>query len=325
MNDLVVTQFSVPCAQSLDGLIDRFLNSQDIKQTSKTTYRRGLVNFFSWLDKDTETRRHGDTESRNLNRETILRYKKFLEERRGSPLTLSTYLVAVRRFFEWAESIKLYPNVAKGIRGSKRQKGFRKDNLTVDQAKALCSQSSINNHQSTIEELRDLAMVNLMIRTGLRTIEVIRADIEDLRQEGGEAVLYIQGKGRDSKDEFVLLTEGTLKPIRDYLTARGSPRDSDPLFCSLSPRNMSGRLTTRSLSRICKGRLRSIGLDSKRLTAHSLRHSAATFSLIGGAKIEETQTMMRHSSIDTTMIYAHHIKRLACAPERRIDDVLAGV
>lgn len=312
--------------QDLDGLIDQFLISQDIKQSSKLTYRRGLRSFFSWLSSI-------DNRQSSINdpdRQTILAYKTHLEDLRGSPLTLSTYLTAVRRFFGWAESMKYYPNIARGIRGSKRLKGFRKESLTVPQARQLLLFPTLQGEGRggdgaySLEDLRDHAIVSLMLRTGLRTIELIRADVEDLRQEGGEAVLWIQGKGRDAKDEFVLLTEETLKPIREYLQSVRPEPVEGPLFSSWSSRNRGKRLSTRSIRRIVKRRLGQIGLVSKRLTAHSLRHTAITLSLLGGASIQEAQTMARHASIDTTLIYAHNISRIRDAPERRVDQVLAG-
>ncbi|MBA7712280.1 Tyrosine recombinase XerD [subsurface metagenome] len=162
-----------------------------------------------------------------------------------------------------------------------------------------------------------------MIRTGLRTIEVTRADVGDIRQETGEAILWIQGKGRDAKDEFVLLTETTLKSIMDYLLTRGGIKDKEPLFTSLSDRNREQRLTTQSIRKIVKKHLRDIGIDSKRLSAHSLRHTAITLSLLGGATIQQAQVLGRHSDINTTLIYAHNIDRIAHAPERRIDAVLS--
>ncbi len=313
-----------PLAPSLEHLTEQFLNSQDIKSSSKATYLRGLRSFSSWVLERGEF---------NPTRETILAYKLHLEERRGSALTLSTYLTAVRRFFEWAEGMKYYPNVAKGIRGSRRLKGFRKEALTVPQARELCALRAVSpsgleagDGGSGIEELRDAAMVNLMVRTGLRTIEVIRADVGDLRQEGGEAVLWIQGKGRDAKDEFVLLTEETLKPLRKYLSSRNGTASEvkEPLFCSVSRRNANGRLTTRSIRRIVKARFKKMGLVSDRLTAHSLRHTAITLSLLGGATVQEAKVMARHASIDTTLIYAHNISRIQNAPERRVDDALSG-
>ena len=63
-------------------------------------------------------------------------------------------------------------------------------------------------------------------------------------------------------------------------------------------------------------------LDSSRLTAHSLRHTAVTLALMGGATIQEARLLARHSSINTTLIYAHNINRVAQAPERKIDALL---
>jgi integrase/recombinase XerC/integrase/recombinase XerD len=295
--------------ETLLALVEAFAKAQDVKPSSRGTYRRMLSRFVEWLSAHPTT---------DLSRETILAYKASLEEKRLSPLTLSGYLVAVRKFFEWTEANKLYPNIARGVKGGKRSKGFRKDPLTVDQIKELLG--SVN--RSTLEGKRDYALLNLLVRTGLRTIEAVRADLGDIRQEGGEAVLWIQGKGRDAKDEFVLLTPDTLKPMRDYLTERGAVEDSSPLFVSHSDRNRDERLTTRTLSRIAKATLRGIGLNSGRLTAHSLRHTAITLSLQAGATIQEAQALGRHANINTTLVYAHNINRIAHAPERKIEELL---
>jgi integrase/recombinase XerD len=303
---------AVKLNDNLTTLLDAFISSQDVKGSSKKTYRKALKRFIGWIVEEGIS---------NPTREDILHFKGFLEAQGLSSLTLSTYLVAVRKFFEWAEGMKYYPNVAKGIKGSKRTKGFKKDPLTVKQVKELMG--SID--RSILQGKRDYALLNLLIRTGLRTIEVIRADVGDIRQEGGEAVLWIQGKGRDAKDEFVLLTEETLKPIHEYLKVRGKVEDQDPLFASFSDRNKNQRLTTLTIRRIAKQYLRGIGLDSKRLTAHSLRHTAITLSLQGGASIQEAQVLGRHANINTTLIYAHNINRIIHAPERKIDALLGEI
>jgi len=169
-----------------------------------------------------------------------------------------------------------------------------------------------------------LAYIYQLIISDLNTIAAARADIGDIRQQSGEAVLWIQGKGRTSKDEFVLLTNETLGPINAYLQAKGKTKDSSPLFSSLSDRNQGERLTTRSISRIIKDQLVGVGLDNGRLTAHSLRHTAITLSLLGGASIQEAQALARHADINTTMIYSHNINRVAQAPEHKIDALLAS-
>jgi integrase/recombinase XerC/integrase/recombinase XerD len=254
----------------------------------------------------------------NPTRADILSYKGHLKSQNLSPFTISSYMTVVRKLFGWAEGEGRYPNIAKGIEGAKKPKGFSKDPLTVAQIKDMLDAVD----RSDIQGKRDYAILNLLIRTGLRTIEVVRADVGDIRQDGGEAVLWIQGKARDSKDEFVLLTQDSLKPIRDYLNVRGDVTSDDPLFTSDSHRNAGERLTTRTIRRIVKEALSIIGIQDGRLSAHSLRHTAVTLSLMGGATIQEAQALGRHASIDTTMIYAHNLDRVANAPERKIDAFL---
>ncbi len=288
----------------------RFLSSLDVSPSTRRTYGRALARFTAWAQ---------EKGIKDPTRETILSYKRDLEEREVSPFTVSAYMVAVRKYFQWLEAERIYPNIAAGIKGAKRARGFRKDPLTVSQVKDLLG----GIDRGDLRGKRDYALLNLLIRTGLRTIEVARADVGDISQEGGEAVLWIQGKGREAKDEFVLLTPSTLGPINDYLQERRRPEDTAPLFASLSDRNQGGRLSTRSISRIVKDRLGGVGLDSGRLTAHSLRHTAVTLSLIAGATLQEAQGLARHANISTTMIYAHNIDRISNAAERKIDQLLA--
>ncbi len=294
----------------LEHHIFAFINSLDIRSSSKHTYQRQLKEFVGW---------YRDSGSPLLDREQILQYKDYLKTKRElAAFTISGYLTAVRRFFEWLEESGLHKNSARGIKGPARKRGFRKDALTIEQAKLILN--SINRR--TLSGKRDFALINLMIRTGLRTIEIARALREDMRQQGGETVLFIHGKGRDAKDELVLLTESTLEPITEYLSARGSIKDSDPLFASHSTKNFGCPLTTRSVSRIVKTVLRKVNLDDSRLTAHSLRHTAITFSLLGGATPQEARLMARHADINTTLIYAHNINRIKQAPEKKIDELL---
>ena len=300
-------------AASLEELIQAFLDSQDIKAGSKATYGRSLKQFTSWLQ---ETGRAARMET--LTRLDILAYRDRLLESGKSAYTIQAYLASVRQLYAWLETEKAYPDITRGIKAGKKPRGFRKDILSQASLRAVLE--GIN--RSTLEGLRDYAIVSLLARTGLRTIEVIRASMGDLRQEAGleagERVLWIQGKGRDSKDDFVLLTEAAVKPILEYLKARGSAGDSEPLFSSCSDRNKGQALTTRSVSRIVKQALREAGLDSERLTAHSMRHTAISLAVVGGASLQQVQAMARHTDPKTTMTYFHNLDRLTSGAERYI-------
>jgi len=287
-------------------LVESFLRAQDIREVSKQAYKVGLERFVSWLSSE------GTTQP---DRSTILAFKSHLGELGLSPNTVNSYLVSIKRFFCFLESIRKYPNVARDIKGVPQPKGHLRESLTLAQVKDLLAQIDT----STLQGKRDFAMVNLMVRTGLRTIEVVRANVEDVRQEAGEPVLWIQGKGKSSKGDFVILVEKALNPILAYLAARGKADPGDPLFTSISDRNEGERLTTRTIRGIVKAALRKINIESDKLTAHSLRHSFATLSLRAGAPLIQVRDALRHSSIETTEIYAHNLERLEKGAERFID------
>ena len=159
--------------------------------------------------------------------------------------------------------------------------------------------------------------MNLLLRTGLRTIEVVRADIGDITFRGDKRVLLIWGKGHTEKDAFVVLSDETYLPIKEYINTRKGAKSGDPLFTSNSRHNLGGRLTTRTISGICKEGLREIGLDGKEFTAHSLRHTTAVEILKRG-NITDVRRVLRHSSSVTSEIYTESIEeelRLQNPPE----------
>lgn len=295
---------------NIETLVDAFINSQDVKLSSKNLYRRTLKQYFNWVD----------TTNYLLNeiaRPQLLEYKDYLLSSGMSSLTVGSYITSVRRFYEWTEANKYYPNVAKGIKTPKRKQQFKKQPLLPAQATAL-----LNFYQD--KTLRDYAIISLLLRTGLRTIEVIRASVEDITFKGGQRVLLIQGKGRDEKDNFVLLTDKAYQPIAEYLATRGNINSSDPLFTSTSNNSKGDRLTTRTISFIAKEGLKAIGLDERSFTAHSLRHTTAVNILRAGGSLETAQFTLRHSNPATTQIYTATLneeRRLQNSGEALIDSL----
>jgi len=294
----------------IEELVDSFIISQDVKQSSKLLYRRTLRQYFNWVEK----KAYLLTE---IARPELLEYKEELLASGMSSLTVASYITSVRRFYEWTEANKYYPNIAKGIKAPKRKQQFKKQPLLPAQATEL-----LNHYQDKAS--RDYAVINLLLRTGLRTIEVIRASVEDITFKGSQRVLLIQGKGRDEKDNFVLLTDKTYQPIAQYLSTRGPINGSDPLFTSISNNSKGDRLTTRSISYIAKEGLKAIGLDERSFTAHSLRHTTAVNILRAGGSLETAQFTLRHSNPATTQIYTATLneeRRLQNSGEALIDSL----
>lgn len=289
-------------------LLSYFVSTQDVKESSRRLYSRTLKLFFEWVEEKGKV-------IAGLTRTDILEYKEELFGKGLSSLSVASYLTSLRKFYEWAEAEKLYPNIVKGVKTPRRVQTFKKQHLTEEKSGELLS------HFESLS-LRDYAIVNLILRTGLRTIEVVRADVGDITFKGGRRILRVWGKGHDTKDDFVVLTDKTYEPIKRYLDTRKGAKPTEPLFSSDSHRNSGERLTTRTISGLCKGGLKAIGLDGREFTAHSLRHTTAVTILKNGGDITQAQNVLRHTSPTTTQIYVESIKeelRLQNAPEALID------
>lgn len=278
---------------NLDTLYDRFIAYLDVSQRTAETYASSIRQLLRWLADN------GITEPK---RNDIIRYRDELRKTL-KPTTVQNYIIALRRFFSWTAQEELYPNIASNIKGAKLDNAHKRDYLTSSQVQSVLD--AIDT--TSVRGLRDYAIISLMVTGGLRDIEVTRADRADLKLLGDSEVLYLQGKGRDERTEYIKVVPEVDRAIRSYLAIRTD--NSESLFVSLSNRNIGERLTTRSISRMVKGRLRDAGFDSSTLTAHSLRHTAVTLALIGGVGLDEARQFARHRSINTTLIYAHNLER----------------
>lgn len=304
-------------------VVEAWLRQLDCADSSRQMYRRALRQFFAWVE------RSGRTLSA-LQRADILEYRTALLNGTATPkedgtpqpkstLTTGTYLTAVKLFYKWLhDNNALITNIAEGVKAPKRTNKFEREALTAAQAKALAEEVEATGNT------RDVAVINLLLRTGMRTIEAIRANIEDMKLMGGQVVLYVQGKGHDAKDDFVIITDKCRAALADYLATRPNAAPTAPLFISDSNNNNGGRLTTRTISDIVKKHLKAIGLDSRSYSAHSLRHTFGTRLLRASHDMAFVQKQMRHASIDTTKKYTYHEDaelRVEMAQKYNIDSI----
>ena len=308
MNELTTIDNAAATTPTFNGdLYDRWSAYIDAKPATKAAYTRAIRQFARYLAARAIT---------NPTRADVLDYRQQLADDGRKAATIQAYMTAVKLFFRWLNQEGIYENIAEHVKGAKLTREFKKDYLTSNQARQVLD--------SCTDDKRDYAIISLMVTTGLRTIEVSRANIEDLRVMGESTVLFVQGKGRDDKREYVKIEAPIEAAIRSYLATRSDTSEQAPLFTSAANRNSGGRLTTRSISRIVKNHLTDAGYNSDRLTAHSLRHTAATLMLLNGAKPEEVQQILRHKNINTTLIYSHALERAANTGEARAAAAIFG-
>lgn len=296
---------------NLEDLFNQFVIFIDASTNTVRTYRGSLKQWFLYLR---------EKQIMQPTAETVRQYRDYLQNSGKKATTVKNYIIAVKRFFQWTEEAGLYPNVAKHIKSGRLSKNFKRDYLTGSQARQILGHID----RSTLKGKRDYAMLVTMLTMGLRTIEVVRANIEDIQAKGNTTVLYVQGKGHDEKDDLIRMPQHVESAIRDYLSVRRAKDLSEPLFTSTSNHNANGRMTTRSIRRVVKTAFISAGYDSPRLTAHSTRHTAATLSLLNGATLQQTQELLRHKNIGTTEIYAHNIDATTNPAVTDVEEAIFG-
>lgn len=294
-----------------DEVLTSFLNGLDIMETSRETYRWGLVRFFKWI-------RSSGRSLETLSPADIMSFKNSLMKEKLSPLTIGGYVTAVRMFYSWTETSLLYPNIARSVRPPRGRKGFRKCALSPQESASLLDYLKERS-------LRDYAIVNLILRTGLRTIEVSRADIGDVVRKRGKRVLKVWGKGADEKDAYVILGQPVWGPIQEYLGQRKASSKTDPLFVTEGKGHKGVRMAPRSIQYLCKEALKAIGLEGHEYSAHSLRHTTGVLILKNGGDWKDVQRVLRHASPATSQIYTASIEeemRLDSNPEGLLDDAI---
>jgi site-specific recombinase XerD len=245
----------------------------------------------------------------------VERYKKHLAGgKKLSPVSVSTYLTALRRFCAYLVRVRVIAeNPALAVGGNSRPTSHSRGTLTAADVDSL-----LNSVDRTGERgLRDYAFLKLMIGCALSEIEIVRADVGDLAEEQGTFCLKVQGKGRVKKDQRVALPADVHLAVAEYLLVRASPRAGEPLFTSAGNRTRGRRMTTRGVRDRVNLSLDHSGLKEshgKRLTPYSLRHTAAALMARAGASAEEIRDHLRLGSVATAMLYVHAQPKQAGTP-----------
>ncbi|MFI3226842.1 MAG: tyrosine recombinase XerC [Clostridia bacterium] len=163
--------------------------------------------------------------------------------------------------------------------------------LTLDESAQL-----INSVDGTFRE-RDLCIILLFLSCGLRVSELVGINIADIK----DLALRIRGKG--DKERMVYLNDSCVSAIEEYMKVRIKPNeaDKDALFIS----RQGNRINVQTVKWIVKKNIEHSGINRDDISAHKLRHTAATLMYSNGLDIRTLQEVLGHKNLDTTMIYTH--------------------
>lgn len=277
-------------------LIDEWIRFCDVKPETQKTYLKSIKQFHIFLQVQGIS---------SPCRDDVIAFRDSLLQT-CKPTTARLYLTAVKMFIRWLASKGYCANFADNIKGVKVPTTHNRDALTAAESKQVLKSFSGND----IKTLRDKCIMTLMLTCGLRSVEVVRADVGDIEKRQGRIFIRVHGKARDGKVDKVQLPQQVYSLIQDYLKLRGKVKAEEPLFTALSNRNKNQRLQTQTISRLAKKSFKNVGIDSPRITCHSCRHTSATVMFIAGVDIAKVQQILRHRNPATTQIYRHDLDEM---------------
>lgn len=208
--------------------------------------------------------------------------------------TQNYYLIALRAFLKYLRKRGIESLNPEGIELAKVPERSL-DLITSAELQRLRNAPDV----STLQGLRDRAILELLFSTGLRISELCARSIDDIDLSRDE--FSVRGKG--DKIRMVFLSAAAKDAIKAYLKARKDT--SDALFVQYG-KNAKGakdlRLSPRAVQRVLKTYAAKAGITRK-VTPHVIRHSFATDLLQNGADLRSVQALLGHANIATTQVY----------------------
>ena len=206
--------------------------------------------------------------------------------------TLARKTSALRSFYKYlTEKVYLVEhNPTLSIEPAKAKKTLPKY-LTLNESVDLLSNID-GNHKE-----RDFCMITLFLNCGLRVSELVGLNLTDI----SDSQVRVLGKG--GKERVVYLNDACKDALEAYLPLRLPPKANaqNALFISA----MGNRINVQTVKWLVKKHLDAAGLQSKNLSVHKLRHTAATLMYQNGVDVRVLQEVLGHENLNTTQIYTH--------------------
>jgi len=284
---------------NFDGIRDAYshylVNEKALSTHTVRAYLGDLDSFVEHLG------RNGVTEIAEVNLPLIRSWLATQQVRGGARTTLSRRAVSVRLFTKWATKRGYMPaDVGATLATPKPHRTLPGVLTQGDAATAMDSMATRAAEFDTPTSIRDVAIVELLYATGARVSEVCGLDLEDLDFQRN--TIRVLGKG--NKERMIPMGAPAVKALNTYINGARPQLANDKSARALFLGSRGKRIDQRAVRTVVYEALSALeGVE--RMGPHSLRHSAATHLLEGGADLRTVQEILGHSSLATTQIYTH--------------------
>ena len=270
----------------INSFIFYLKTEKGLTENSINSYQLDLLDFFDYLKKDPDKTELDD----------IISYFNILQEIGLTNNSIARKRSTFRSFFNFLinenESILFDPANIPPI----RYKQHIPDILSVDEMLLMLDSIPLEKPL----DIRNKAILELMYATGIRISEMLNLTINDIFWE--EELLRVFGKGR--KERIIPIASQSIAFVKEYY------QNIHPILSSRKPTNIlflnysGGKLSRMGFWKILQQIAKQAGIK-KQISPHTIRHSFATHLLEAGANLRIVQTLLGHTSINTTQIYTN--------------------
>jgi site-specific recombinase XerD len=268
----------------------RALQGQNYSPKTLRAYGDDLRQFLEWVEKN---RVDWDVPSR-FSRGDIEGFMQYLAAKRLTGVTRVRKLAAIRKFLSFLEENSiLAANPAHTVKGARREE--KEPNILFkEQYKALLYEASDN--------IRDYAIIQTFLQTGIRLGELANLRVEDVDVEHRNLTVR-QGKGK--KDRQIPLVDDVVKALRNYLRYRNTELivDDEILFLAKNGTSLNVSTVKYTVAKYVK----KAGIR-KKVSVHTLRHTFGAHKADKNMSLATLQELMGHKKKETTLKYIHLAK-----------------
>ncbi len=278
-------------AELLDEFCDNLWLEDGLSRNTLDSYRRDLVKFAAWLEKQRAT---SILETAHADIQGYLAH--LVTTQKAKPSSTGRNISSLKRLFRYLlRQGKISSDPTLQIDTPKLPRNLPKS-LTEQDVELLLNAPD----GATPLGLRDRTMLEVLYATGLRVSELVTLRVAQVSMDMG--VVRVMGKG--SKERLVPLGEEALDWLKRYLSHGRSDllsgKVSDALFVTQRGEGMTRQMFWYLIKKHAK-----YGGMHKPLSPHTLRHAFATHLLNHGADLRVVQMLLGHADISTTQIYTH--------------------
>ena len=255
----------------------------------------------------------------------VLSYKAKLIAKGLKEATVNRRISAIKSLTTMGRKLGVCNYTLESVKGEKI-KAYR-DTTGVDKetfTKVLAIPDELKDtiycQRSQLKAARDYALLRLLWGNALRRGEISATNINDFDPVAN--TLSILGKGRGTQKEIISLSSKTAIALDEWLVARGTAHNNDPLFIAIDNANYGRRLGGDGIYTIVDRLCKKAGI-SKKMSPHRIRHSSITAALDAtDGNVRKVQKLSRHASIDTLITYDDNRKNYQSEITEILDDLV---